>query len=279
MTNTKFRRRALISSVAMLLVALVALGSATFAWFTENPQVKAEGITAQAQTSTGLEIKTTTDSSWKEDTANLMNDGNSGLKLVPAYAKQAGDGTTQSPYSITWLSASAEKAESWAPASGAKWAAAALTPIDAQDGVAATGSGIYHEEIYIKCKNLTEANNPTVYLNGFSITQHSGAPEIYAGVTAIVAVKGQIKAVKKLGSDAIKNYDTAATDTTIATPSGNYGPMFGSTNIELGTAGAVEADWLKVDVYVYLDGTDAAVKTNNAIAGQLIDKITLSFTK
>ena len=30
MTNTKFRKRALLSSVAMLLVALVALGSATF---------------------------------------------------------------------------------------------------------------------------------------------------------------------------------------------------------------------------------------------------------
>ncbi len=40
MTNTKFRRRALVSSIAMLLVALVALGSATFAWFAENPETQ-----------------------------------------------------------------------------------------------------------------------------------------------------------------------------------------------------------------------------------------------
>ncbi len=47
MKNTKFRRRALISSVAMLLVALVALGSATFAWFTSATQATANGISVR----------------------------------------------------------------------------------------------------------------------------------------------------------------------------------------------------------------------------------------
>ena len=60
MTNTKFRKRALLSSVAMLLVALVALGSATFAWFTDNPNAKATGLTLKATASKGLVIRTST---------------------------------------------------------------------------------------------------------------------------------------------------------------------------------------------------------------------------
>ena len=69
MTNTKFRRRALLSSVAMLLVALVALGSATFAWFTENPVVTASGISAKGEVSQGLEIWTTSQNSYTKKTA------------------------------------------------------------------------------------------------------------------------------------------------------------------------------------------------------------------
>lgn len=58
MTNTTFKRRALLSSVAMLLVALVALGSATFAWFVADPTAKADGLAMKTTTSTGLVIDT-----------------------------------------------------------------------------------------------------------------------------------------------------------------------------------------------------------------------------
>lgn len=54
MTNTKFRKRALLSSVAMLLVAIVALGSATFAWF--NTQNSATARTVTATTTKGSDI-------------------------------------------------------------------------------------------------------------------------------------------------------------------------------------------------------------------------------
>ena len=56
MTNTKFRKRALLSSVAMLLVALVALGSATFAWFTSSTTATANGIKVSTIKSSELQI-------------------------------------------------------------------------------------------------------------------------------------------------------------------------------------------------------------------------------
>ena len=63
MTNTKFRRRALISSVAMLLVALVALGSATFAWFTSSTTATASGINVKTTQASELQISKT-DLNW-----------------------------------------------------------------------------------------------------------------------------------------------------------------------------------------------------------------------
>ena len=62
MTNTKFRKRALLSSVAMLLVALVALGSATFAWYEANPTATATGMTMKTTAASGLEITSDTQS-------------------------------------------------------------------------------------------------------------------------------------------------------------------------------------------------------------------------
>jgi hypothetical protein len=45
--KAKSRRRLLISSVAMLLVAMLALGTATFAWFTTDTSTKANGISVK----------------------------------------------------------------------------------------------------------------------------------------------------------------------------------------------------------------------------------------
>lgn len=55
MKTTK-RSKMLLSSIAMLLVALVALGSATYAWYSINRSVTADGISVQASAVGGLQI-------------------------------------------------------------------------------------------------------------------------------------------------------------------------------------------------------------------------------
>ena len=57
MKNT--RKKMLLSSVAMLLVALVALGSATYAWFSVSKTVKADQMVVKAIATAGLEISNT----------------------------------------------------------------------------------------------------------------------------------------------------------------------------------------------------------------------------
>ncbi|MGN0461961.1 MAG: hypothetical protein ACI4HZ_05905 [Ruminococcus sp.] len=57
-TRLYTRKRALISSVAMLLVAMIALGTATFAWFTSRPDANATGLVVRATAANGLVILT-----------------------------------------------------------------------------------------------------------------------------------------------------------------------------------------------------------------------------
>lgn len=54
--KTSSKRRVLISSVAMLLVAMLALGTATFAWFTQNTEAIADGVYAKAVKASSLVI-------------------------------------------------------------------------------------------------------------------------------------------------------------------------------------------------------------------------------
>ena len=58
--KTTSRKRLLISSVAMLLVAMLALGTATFAWFTSSTTATASNINVKTIKSSELQISKST---------------------------------------------------------------------------------------------------------------------------------------------------------------------------------------------------------------------------
>ena len=86
--KTTSKKRMLISSVAMLLVAMLALGTATFAWFTSSTTATASGINVQTIKASKLEIasKDTSDNAW----GTSVNYG-ANKTLIPA---STADGTT-----------------------------------------------------------------------------------------------------------------------------------------------------------------------------------------
>ncbi len=97
------RRRVLISSMAMLLVALVALSTATFAWFTSNTTATANGINVKTVKTSTLEISDKNhdwDSTVKYNhTANMFpastTTGTSFVKTVAADKKASDRDTTK----------------------------------------------------------------------------------------------------------------------------------------------------------------------------------------
>ena len=66
------RKRLLISSVAMLLVAMLALGTATFAWFTSNTSATADKINVQTTKSSELKVSKN-DLSWQDSISYGMD--------------------------------------------------------------------------------------------------------------------------------------------------------------------------------------------------------------
>lgn len=78
MKNT--RKKMLLSSVAMLLVALIALGSATFAWYITNATVTAETSKFSAASADGLVIRHGTTGDW----LSKITDLNQQDSLTPA---------------------------------------------------------------------------------------------------------------------------------------------------------------------------------------------------
>ena len=108
MTNTKFRKRALISSVAMLLVALVALGSATFAWFSQNSKATADGIYAKTQQGSNIKVCETQNGTYAESitfAANtLVPSGSYSTPVTPGGAKIAYDEADPKPQEVPEVS-------------------------------------------------------------------------------------------------------------------------------------------------------------------------------
>ena len=76
--KTTSRKRLLVSSVAMLLVAMLALGTATYAWFTSSTTATANGINVKTVKSSKLEISSAT-SEW----GTLINYGVQNKVLLP----------------------------------------------------------------------------------------------------------------------------------------------------------------------------------------------------
>ena len=77
--KTTSRKRLLISSVAMLLVAMLALGTATFAWFTSNTTSKADDFHATTTKVSTLVISKN-DKKWKTHVEYGVGTSNTEMK-------------------------------------------------------------------------------------------------------------------------------------------------------------------------------------------------------
>lgn len=97
--KTTSRKRLLISSVAMLLVAMLALGTATFAWFTQNTSATANEFSAKTVKASELKL-----SSESIDWTDTLNYGYKDKVLKPVSTV---DGKT-------WFTAVAAKKDSYA---------------------------------------------------------------------------------------------------------------------------------------------------------------------
>ena len=299
MTNTKFRKRALLSSVAMLLVALVALGSATFAWFVANPTANAAGLslktTAEAgvfvASETKLAIKTakSTDETWlsaygSSTVLNATGDTmasavtNSVAKdLQPVSPNTSAANFTDGALSFGKIAASAATTE------------AADTSKKFEDAIS---SDFYTEKVYLKASTDDDTASATVKSVSTTIQLVQNAPAIASGVkVAITTSSGELVGIwyatggqttTTWNGDKTHNFATSGDNATVATYSGYKASGAWkdltqdiTVNKTINSSTGAASNYLVA--YIYLDGQNSAVKSENVPSvTQLVSSIDIS---
>lgn len=236
------RRRVLISSLAMLLVALVALSTATFAWFTTNTSATASGMNVYTVKSSKLEIASAT-STW----GTLVDYDVDDKALLPA---SSANGTA-------WFKADANS-ESDGSAKAGTYAS-----------ISDTASYVVKDQLNIRNAGETTINNVTVTISGLTS---------YARV-ALVPTTAQGTAVANTGTFANCVFDAEgeaytplsaaaapATDAAQITPNG-------TATLNVGNLASEAAVYY--NLYVWFEGQDTDCNDNTM---NIIDDLTFSVT-
>lgn len=143
--KTKSRKRLLISSVAMLLVAMLALGTATFAWFTTDTRTQAKGISVQTSKKSLLLVSSRT-SGWMDNLDYNFGTDDAKNLLQPASSY---DGTN-------WYKAQADSGLSGSAKNGTK-----ITDV----GKPAAESYVFCNMLNVKNTGAEPAKNVTITAN------------------------------------------------------------------------------------------------------------------
>ena len=293
------RKKMLLSSVAMLLVAMLALGSATFAWFVSNPTATAKGLTVETTTATGLLARSQTEldfynaksaadsnfnipqwghdtilraKAFNADTQTTLAADTDGYSLQPVSGGQTGSALTKF-YAIT----AAKDDEAGADT-------------DANVAKATTGA-IYSEKVYLKLSDSTATQDEDVYLNLVKMKRAAADnSDIYKAIRVAVYgtddtivgtygldTAGNLYLTGEGAYAANKSSSTYAYQTAVQDDSASVWTTLAAGAVKVGAVGADGAD--AVTVVVYLDGEDTECYSRNVVNAQdLIKDIDISFT-
>ncbi|MBE6794475.1 MAG: hypothetical protein E7532_05990 [Ruminococcaceae bacterium] len=224
------RRRVLISSLAMLLVAIVALGTATYAWFTSSTVATANGINVRTAKASKLEISKS-DLAW----GTLVDYDVDNKLLLPA---SSGNGTA-------WFKADAAD----------KSAFTAKT-----DTIASIAAGDLGNYVVMDQLNIHNAGEATVE----NVEIKFSVPNNYLRVALVEATEGGTgKALKGTFANGVYADDTTAYVGLTATDgTGNSITPKNEYTIEVGTL--EKDDVVYYNLYVWFEGQDVDCKDANA---------------
>ena len=268
----KALRRQLMAAIAMVLVAAIALGSSTYAWFAANTEVTATHMSVKAVAESGIEIK-----EHSKDAAVEANWGSTDAAAVT---------TTMNLYPIstydssTWVHATAEKASGSTAAAGG-YAVPTLSNGDTSKSAAGYGTATpqiasqKYDDDGKQYYRIDQFDIRTV--KGTTAAQKVGVKEVEIS-TAADKVNKALR-VLVVGDDGKVLYNAGAGDASrvvCATVNATGNPETKATvtykandeksdlivECPAGTAGA--AGTLKtVTVYVYYEGEESQHYSNN----------------
>ena len=278
MKTKSTRKRLLVSSVAMLLVAMLALGTATYAWFTSNPLASASGLNMKATASKGLVIQTATHGAVNSDFWGHTDYLNCNAQGTASKT----DSIEIAPVSFDLSSTdSAEVDDVLGSAYTVEAAAdnASTAKTDGEVSNPAAGS-FYSEEIACKLTGTADADEKVdLKMTGLTITANNVTQK--AGMRVAVEYNGKLIGVYS-PTEATNNYLTApegyisgTTKYSAFTKTAKTFNAYSGTTL-IGKVGTAGTD--KVKVTVYLDGENSSVYSTSIAAGDIISKVEINLS-
>ncbi len=265
--KAKSRKRLLISSVAMLLVAMLALGTATFAWFTNNTSTTASGINVKTVQASNLQVASK-DYSFTND----LDYAYTNLLFKPA---SSANGTS-------WFSGEAEKSSAYGIA-----ATDTFKPIT---DVTAENNFVYANELNIRNYGGAAVNGVTIDFDIKEKATTSGANYVRVAVVP-KAAHSETSATAGLSDFADSVFDTdgaaynavsgtASTAVTEITPNNtkfsvDVGNLAAYKGGEFSTSGENKNE-ANYEIFVWFEGQDT--NCTNANAGNSLPSITFTIS-
>lgn len=269
-THLLTKKRALISSVAMLLVAIIALGTATFAWFTSSTEAYADGVYVRTTKVSNLVLNSKLDANWRthvEYNVGGVNGGKTELKKLSPVSTVNG---------IDWYYAEAKEGTSFEADTATKYETA-------MDPLKNVNDYYFADQINIKNAGKADCKDVKITIDGDlgSYGRIAVVPVTDKGKTTILPLEeGKTK-----WKDYIIDKDgvgyKAATGTTLRTlkEDGSYEDasveaVTPSTSkvIKVGTIAPEKVKYF--NVYVWFEGQDKECINSNS--GQFIPNLTLT---
>ena len=225
--ETKSLKKQLMAAIAMLVVAAIALASATYAWFAQNTKVKAETMTVKATTSDPFLQISTDDSTWKTQILDLEATTEKDLKLVAPKTIAYG--------ASTWYEAESDDADI------AVTAYSANTVADVDDKEA---EHMLFQQLYLR--NASENTNATNLTAKATITGAQTDNLETALRVLVIDENGGFVVFDSTGTVLSTGLDAYADSNDVLEDTFDAGAKSG------------------IEVYVYFDGTDENATTNMA---------------
>lgn len=272
--NSKAIKRQLLAAIAMVLVAAIALGSSTYAWFVASGTVKAEGMKVQAKSEGGLAIRWAGETSelWGTTASAKMNDAKALLPASTAnlakwtYAKALNadkpDADTNTYDDIT--------AKVFSGADGAfskNNDYVVMQPFE----IRSTAKDKLAKGLYVSGVDVTRGNNQEKDLDlsirvGVRMESETG----FVGNFIYAPIPGG-STNYTWHAAAAGDTDTAVTLATVGTSADENSQLLAKDQ----TVPAVEGNAVKVQVFIWYEGEDAKLYSDNYVANDL--DVTVSF--
>lgn len=256
--STKALKTQLLAAIAMVLVASIALGSSTYAWFASNSKVTANNMQVSATTSKNLLISNQNTGTFAE-TATAIYTGSVSLRpsSVQTLAGTQNFFKNDDGANVDYTGGQLKK--------GAKTVEATVTPAAAD----LTGTkDVIKYDFYVKVNGTTTDAFDKLFVSSITVTGNTIDINKALRVGVVSGNNGYIYAPNTGATSAYKGVISAGTmssDTDTA--------LFGTENVTLTTAGtntatlgSVDSNNKTVSVYVWYEGQDASCVSANAIS-------------